>query len=391
MVRRTNWWTILIAYGVGVVGAIQVGRAAPATEALRADIALDLATLGWAVSLITLASAVLGLAVGYLVVRRGARRVLALGTAILAASVLLAAFVGTVPALLLVRVLEGVGYLGIVVAAPTLIARAAAPKDAPVALALWGTFFTLGLSIAAIAGGWLSELLGWRGWYGVNAAVLAVAVSLAYRALPRDAATVGIQGREAFDAHLPAAAWILGAAFFGVTLLSLALLSMLPPFLIEVRSFSPAAAGGTTGIVALASIAGSFAYGALANRPGESRVVLAAVVLLVVAAFPAFSAGLSSALGIASAAIAVLGSGALVAHVFASVPRLVCDPGKIGPANGLIAQIGSIGALSGPPAVGYLVSASGWPALSLLIVAFSVTFVLLTASAERTSRTVGAA
>jgi len=302
VVKQTNWRAVLIAYVVGVVAAIQVGRVAPATDALRADIGLDLATLGWAVSLITLASAFLGLAAGYLVVQRGARQILVFGLITLAAGAGLAAFSNSVTMLLLVRSLEGVGYLGIVVAAPTLIARVATPKDAPIALALWGTFFTLGLSIAAIAGGWLSETLGWRGWYFVNVVLLVSVVPLAYRSLPKDRKSDIIRARAAINMQLPAACWLLGAAFFGVTLLSLALLSMLPSFLIEARRMSPAAAGGMTGIVALASIGGSFAYGALANRSGQRRVIFAAVALLVVAAVPAFRVGLSLQLGISFAA-----------------------------------------------------------------------------------------
>lgn len=381
--KRTDWQAILIAYGLGVLGALQVGRVAPATEALRADMTLDLATLGWAVSLVTLASAMFGLVAGYGVGRFGAGRVLVLGTAILAAGVLLAALSVSVPMLLAVRVLEGIGYLGVVVAAPTLIAREAAPKDMPAALALWGTFFTLGLSVAAIGGGWLSQLLGWREWYGMNGGLLAVAAALAWWTLPHASGPGDARTGTLAEIRLPAASWLLGAAFFGVTLLALSLLSVLPPFLIENRGFSPPTAGGTTGIVALASIAGSFAYGALANRLGQGRVVLAAVVLLVLAAFPAFSVRLPSSLGLGFVALAVFGSGVLVAHVFASVPRLVRDPQKIGPANGLIAQIGSVGALSGPPVVGYLVLAHGWLALSALTVLFSVAFWILMSAAER--------
>lgn len=186
VIQQTNWRAILIAYVVGVVAAIQVGRVAPATKGLRADIGLDLARLGWAVSLITLVSTIFGLAAGYLVVQRGARQILVFGTFVLAVSVCFAAFSNSVTMLLLVRSLEGVGYLGIVVAAPTLIARVATPKDAPFALALWGTFFTLGLSISAIAGGWLSELLGWRGWYFVNVVLLFCVAPLIYWTLPKD-------------------------------------------------------------------------------------------------------------------------------------------------------------------------------------------------------------
>jgi MFS family permease len=167
------------------------------------------------------------------------------------------------------------------------------------------------------------------------------------------------------------------------TLLSFALLSMLPPFLIEVRAFSPTEAGGATGLVALASIVGSIAYGMLAGRIGSRPLILAAVVALIGTAVPAFHAGLSSPAGISFATLAVSGTGVLVAHVFASVPRLIGDPAKIGPANGLIAQIGSIGALTGPPLLGYLVGTHGWMALATLVAVFSVSFTVFMATAER--------
>jgi MFS family permease len=196
MTERTNWGAILVIYAVGVAGALQVGRIAPAGEALTAELDLTLATLDWAVSLVTLASAGLGLAAGHLVVRRGARRILIAGTFVLAMGTLFAAMASSVPLLLLVRVLEGVGYLGIVVAAPTLIARVATPGDAPAALALWGTFFTAGLSLAAIGGGWASQTYGWRGWSGMNAAMLALVAVLIFAALPKDAHSAATSDRE---------------------------------------------------------------------------------------------------------------------------------------------------------------------------------------------------
>ena len=111
---------------------------------------------------------------------------LLIGTSVLGAAVLASAFAGGAAALLAIRAVEGMGYLGLVVAAPTLMAREAAARDVPTALALWGTFFTLGLSLAALAGGSLSEAIGWRAWYGANATLLAATLVTAWRLLPRD-------------------------------------------------------------------------------------------------------------------------------------------------------------------------------------------------------------
>lgn len=48
--------------------------------------------------------------------------------------------------------------------------------------------------------------------------------------------------------------------------------------------------------------------------------------------------------------------------------------------------LGSIGALAGPPAVGYLVLGNGWPALSALIILFSAAFWFIMAAAERAAK-----
>lgn len=381
MPGSTAWGAVLTTFALGVVGAMQVGRVAPAAPALDADLGLGLAPLGWAISLITLATAVAGLPAGHAVARSGARRGIAAGMLVLALCVALGALAPGPLLLLAARAAEGFGYLALVVAAPTLIARLTQPRDAAMALALWGTFFTTGLSLSALAGGWASDVWGWRGWYAANAALLVLAALLAWRALPRDLPPPTPRAAEATPAGIGRAAPLLGLAFLGVTMLSLAVLSMLPTFLVEIRQATPAAAGATTAAVALTSIAGSLGYGALAERLGRPVVVGAALLLLAVAGFPAFLAALPPAAGVALAALAVGASGVMVAHAFASVPRLVGDARRIAPANGLLAQLGSIGALLGPPAVGALVSAAGWAALgTLIVVATALSAVLMVAS-----------
>ena len=74
-------------------------------------------------------SAVLGLAAGYWVVRRGPRFALFAGLAVLFVGLVVATASPSMTVMLFARVAEGLGYLAIVVAAPTLIAREASAKD----------------------------------------------------------------------------------------------------------------------------------------------------------------------------------------------------------------------------------------------------------------------
>ncbi len=387
MATSTNWRAIFLAYVIGVVGAAQVGRIAPATAQLREALSMNLPTLGWAISTITLASAVLGVAAGLWVRRRGARAVLLLGGGLLALSILAAASAPSTTFLILMRAVEGIGYLAIVVAAPTFIAEHAAERNQPAALALWGTFFTLGLSLAAIAGGTLAQAWGWRGWFAANGGLVAATAVVGFLLLPTEREARGpLPERSGAPAGLGTATWLLGGAFLGLTLLSLSILSMLPTFLIEAHGFTSARAGSTTGLIALASIAGSLAYGLLGSRLSPATLIAAAAVLLLASALPAFEPGFGSSVAIAAATVAVFGSGILMAFTFSAIPRLVPHSTRIGPANGLIAQLGSIGAFLGPPMVGSLVSQYGWGALSLLIVAFMLMFIALAWAALSASK-----
>lgn len=372
---KTNWRAVLAAYAVGVAGAVQVGRVAPVAPALQGELGISLFTLGWLISLITLASALFGLIAGYGVLRSGLRRSLVFGALIMGISAAIAAIVPAVPVMIAARIAEGVGYLIVVVAAPTLIAREAIAKDTPIALALWGTFFTLGLSIAALLGSSIAETSGWRAWFFSSAALVVVAsaavLALVQKDEQEDQAALSIR---ATVSRITKASWYLGAAFLGVTLLGLSILSLLPTFLIQVHSFSPARAGSLTGAVALASIIGSICYGALANRISDRAIAIAVTIALSASAFMAFSIAVGTFQIVIYVTIAVLMTGVLVAQTFAAVPKVAGAVEQIGPANGLVAQLGSVGALVGPPVLGALVTSVGWSAVPWVVAGFAVSF-----------------
>ncbi|MDJ0686291.1 MAG: MFS transporter [Alphaproteobacteria bacterium] len=378
MAERSNWRAIVSAFLVGVAGAVQVGRVAPAAAFIQEELHLDLPTIGWLISLITLATALLGLLSGHWVLRIGLRMSLATGALMMGVCAIISAFASSAPILIGARVIEGLGYLIVVVAAPTLIAREAAQKDSSLALAMWGTFFTLGLSIAAFAGGFLLDKIGWRGWFLASTGFVFLTAVAAMVSIPRDSRLAGSRSQNwKMIVATPKSAWLLGAAFLGLTLLTLATLSLLPIFLVQEHDLTPSAAGSATGGVALASIAGSLCYGAFANRLSEAVIVSGASISLVVCAFPTFADDATANQIVLFACVAIFMSGILIAQTFASVPRVAGAPRFIGPSNGLVAQLGSVGALTGPPLIGGLIAYADWKAVPFAVSGFTLSYAAL--------------
>jgi MFS family permease len=176
---------VLLVYGTGVLAAATLGKVAPAVSLLRADLGLSLEAAGWLVSAITAVTVLLGTPAGLWVRRRGGRRALLAGLALLAVTGAAGAGAPGVGWMLAARVVEGVGFLLVVVAAPTLLVQMAARADQPAVLALWGTAIPVGLAASAAAGGVLAPL-GWRLWLAVPNALAVPAAVASALAVPAD-------------------------------------------------------------------------------------------------------------------------------------------------------------------------------------------------------------
>jgi MFS family permease len=388
-----------------VLAATALGKVAPAVPPLRADLGVSLGHAGLLVSAITAVAALLGTPAGLWVRRRGGRRALLAGLAVLAAAGAAGAAAPGLGWMLAARVVEGAGFLLVVVAAPSLMAQMAGRPDQPAVLALWGTAIAVGLAASALAGGVLAPL-GWRLWLtapGILALPVAAAVarwvppdapghppevprtppdsprhpSGAPRtppadgpirpAGPHDRAPGGSRLRLA-DLRVPA---LLASGFCAVVLIASALLGVLPTFLVEERAGGNTAAGTATALVALSSVLGTLAAGWLLGRGAGPRAIMAAGLVMPLASWPMVRPGGPFGASVLAAAVLLAANGAVVAGVFAAVPRVAAAPDHLAVVNGLIAQLGSAGTLVGPPLFALAVGAAGWRAVSPLVAVFT--------------------
>jgi MFS family permease len=365
---RTRWLPVGCMVFAGIAGAAQIGKVPAAMTTIAAEFGLGLAGAALLVSLFALMAALGGLALGLAASRIGARRALLGGAALGSLAAFAAAFAPGAALLLLARIAEGTGFLLLTVAAPGLIAAAAAPRDRAFAMALWGTYMPAGIALGLLSAP-LVEASGWRAAWVLMAALLAAALILCWRLAPAVAAAPA--------PHMPLAAQLRGLVAARQPLVLAAVFATYNVIYVGIAAFLPArlealgegtgAAGLAAALAALANAAGNLAAGVLMRRGAQPaqlmRIGVAAMALLGAAAFALPLPGLALAAAILAAGI----GGLLPASCFALLPRAVPDAALAAPAVGLVIQGNNLAQLLAAPLIGALAGISwGLAALPLL-------------------------
>ncbi|MGI3166597.1 MFS transporter [Pseudooceanicola sp. 200-1SW] len=348
-----TWLRVILLFAAGMGAAAQFGKVSVLFSAWAEVYPDGGAALGFLVSLVSLMGVVLGLLAGLVVMRVGFRRTLI--WALLASAVVsaLEVFLPPLPVMLVLRALEGLPHLAIVVAAPTLLAEITDERTRPMAMTLWGTYFGVTFALYAVLGPWMLRLGGVELVLASHAGFLLLMAGLLWLALPDDRPLP--EGRVAQPAErlglrmilarhvtaysspfiaAPGVAWLFYAINF------VALMTVLPTFLPEATREMQMT------VLPLVGIVSALTFGALALKLFRAVPVAiagylmaaASVVLLVVAP------GVVWAPGALFIAMGFMQSGG-----FASVPQINTDPGDRALANGVLAQMGNVGNLSGTP------------------------------------------
>lgn len=360
---KTDWRLIGLLFLVGLLAAAQFAKIALSLDALRA--VYPGAPLPFAVSALSVAGILFGVTAGVIVARLGARRVLLAAMCAAAALSALQATLPPFPAMMALRLAEGLTHLSMVVSAPTLMAAVATPRDKPVAMGLWGTFFGIGFAGTALV---LPLLPGPAAAFLLHAAALLVLAALLWPILPRGVARdphrIGMLERHR-QIYTSARMIAPALGFFFHTSVFLGLLTFLPRFL-----------GAWSGaVLPLAALVGTLGAGVLARRVAP-RTILAAAFAAATLGFVLAAVVPEAALGLWMILLFGL-VGLLPGASFANVPALNTEGPDQARANGALAQMGNVGtalstpifaAAAGLGLAGPLVLAGALSALGLIVV-----------------------
>lgn len=143
---------VWIVLGCGVVAALHLGKAAIATPLLQADLGVDLAEAGWLTGIFAVLGLLGGAAAGAVVAAVGDRRSLLLGLGVTAVAGVAGAAAPSFALLLISRLLEGLGFLLIIVAGPAILERLTTGAARDSAFSLWSCFMPSGMALAMVAG-----------------------------------------------------------------------------------------------------------------------------------------------------------------------------------------------------------------------------------------------
>jgi len=361
---------VLLAVGAGIVGAFQVGKAPIALPQIRAELGLDLSLAAWILSLLPLTGALTGVVLGSVVTRLGPRRLLPPALLLIAAASLAGGLAPGAALLLLSRVVEGFGFMVVMIAAPALITVATTPADRPLAFGLWGCFMPFGMAVAMLAAP-LLPLVGWRGLWLAMAGLLTVYAGLAWWRLPAAASTTAAPGRLRHDLAVTLAApgpRLLALLFMSYSVCYIGLTGFLPTLLIERMAIAPGTAGLLTAAVAAANILGNLATGPLLRRgvPPWQPILAAALTIAATASLiyqPSTPPAGAYLLSLLFSAVGGLLPGCLFSAAAAQAPA----PRLIPVALGLLMQGSTIGQVIGPALVGAVATAWGWSAVAPLL------------------------
>src|SRR5215470_2772549 len=232
----TRWPAVFAALFAGVVGACAFGKASPALPLLKSEFGLSLIEAGWLVSVFNALAACGAIVFGVFADRVGALRFCVSGLVAIAAGSALGALASGAGGLIASRLLEGLGFLAVIVSAPGLIAAATAPARAGIAFGLWSAYMPLGVSLIIAASPPLLERFGWRGAWGLVAlAAAACALLLAaerrhYSGVTRGARRSLASLGASLSQPVP---WLLGIAFAVYAIQHVTLMVWLPTYLLE--------------------------------------------------------------------------------------------------------------------------------------------------------------
>ena len=364
-----------IVIAAGMVAALHIGKMPPAIPVLRDALGVSLVEAGFLLSMVQMAGMLTGVFIGLAADGFGLRRSMLLGQLTLALASLAGAWATQPVELLVLRAVEGFGFLLVVLPVPSLIRQLVPPSKLALHLGLWGTYMATGTALVLAGGPAVMRMVGWQGLW-VTLALVSVAVALwLVRRVPSDR----VRRAAAASAVAPAVPaqwsarlrdtltswgpWRVAITFAMYSSQWLAVIGFLPSIYAQ-AGLSGQVAGLLTAFACLVNVTGNVAAGRLLHRGVCARHLLyVGFVAMALTAFVAFSPLTAEAPIARYLAVVVFSAvgGLIPATLFALAVHVAPNEHTVSTTVGWMQQCSSTGQFLGPPLVAWVAGvAGGW-------------------------------
>lgn len=251
---------VLLLMGSGVVAAAQIGKAIISVPIIRSDLALGLDLAGLIVATFATLGAMTGIGAGLVVDRLGAGRSLIGGMSVITFGNVIGASAPDQLVLLVARIIEGVGFLAVVVAIPSMLAQLVTREKRDFVMAAWSAYMPIGIMLMLLVAP-LLPTIGWRSFWLANSLVtgscaILLAIHAPSPAIPATARAGAVRFADALTIVRQPTCLILAFAFFGYSCQIFSLAFALPLLLMSVHGVSLGAAGLLSAMVLAVSAIG---------------------------------------------------------------------------------------------------------------------------------------
>jgi MFS transporter, DHA1 family, inner membrane transport protein len=362
---------VLLLMGSGVVAAAQIGKAIISVPMIRSELALGLDLAGLIVATFATIGAMTGIGAGLVVGRLGAGRSLIGGMGVITLGNVIGASAPDQLVLLVARIIEGVGFLAVVLAIPSMLAQLVAREKRDFVMAAWSAYMPIGIMLMLLVAP-LLPTIGWRSFWLANALATGLCTILLAIHAPATPATARAGAARFFADALTIvrqpSCLVLAFAFFAYSCQIFSLAFALPLLLTSAHGVSLGAAGLLSAMVLAVSAIGHLSS-SLLLRVGVPiwANVAAAFGFFALSCFAVYGNVLPPQ-GISLVAALALGIGGLApGAIYAAAPHTAPAPSGVPPTIGLVQQASSLGQFAGPAALGLWIEHLGWQAAPTIL------------------------
>jgi predicted MFS family arabinose efflux permease len=355
----------------GVIAAAQIGKTIISIPLIRTEMSIGLDLAGLIVGTFATLGATLGIGAGVLVRSIGARRSLAGGMTCIALGNVIGSLAPTEWYLLFGRFTEGVGFLGVVLTIPSLLATSVPREKRDFVMALWSAYMPAGIALMLLMAP-LLPAIGWRVLWSASAGVTFLFAVLLFVTVPSTLTTVGQQQARWLEDIMTIVSrpycLALALAFFAFSFQIFSMMFALPLVLTSVHGLSITSAGLLSAAMLAVAAIGNVSSSLLlrAGVPVWANIA-SAFVFFGVSSFAIYatSTPLPAALIFASLALGIgsLAPGAL----YAAAPEAAPNPNSISSTIGLLQQASNLGQFTGPFVLGVWAEHFSWSAAPVII------------------------